>query len=154
MVKKIKQKSKKAQEEMVGFAVIIVIVSVIILVFLGFSLKQKDTKITESYELQSFLQVLLQQTIEQENGVTSIREMIKDCERYESNCENLKSILSEILEKSWNVDEESKIKGYLLKIYTEDKEVLLIKEGNETKSYIGASQDLADEVKISLVVYG
>jgi hypothetical protein len=145
--------NKKAQEEMVGFAVIIIIVSVIILVFLGFSLRQKNPEISESYEIQSFLQVVLQQTITQENVITDLREMIKDCDRYDLNCNKLELELKNILDNSWNVNEESKIKGYLLKIYSIDKEILVIKEGNETKNYRTGSQDLVDKMIISLRIY-
>ncbi|MBI2057207.1 hypothetical protein HYT91_03060 [Candidatus Pacearchaeota archaeon] len=55
-------KNKIGQEEMVGFALIIILVSVILLVFLAFSLNKPKTEATESYEVNSFLQSSLQYT--------------------------------------------------------------------------------------------
>src|SRR3989338_7985995 len=53
---------KRSQEEMVGFALIIILVSIILLVFLAFSLSKSKTESTESYEVNSFLQSTLQYT--------------------------------------------------------------------------------------------
>ena len=55
-------KRKKAQEEMVGFALIIILVAVILLIFLGFSLRDQEKETIESYEVESFIQSFLQYT--------------------------------------------------------------------------------------------
>ena len=44
-----KIRSKLGQEEMVGFAIIMVIVFVIMLVFLGFSMSNSDKEAVENY---------------------------------------------------------------------------------------------------------
>ena len=55
---------KRAQEEMVGFALIVIIVSVILVIFLGFSLRDQGKENVESYEVESFIQSFLQYTSE------------------------------------------------------------------------------------------
>jgi len=52
--------NKKAQEEMVGFALIIIVVAVILLVFLSIGLRKDGREDVESYEVASFIQSLLQ----------------------------------------------------------------------------------------------
>jgi len=147
-------KSKRSQEEMVGFAVIIVIVAVIILVFLGFALQKNDNKeIIESYEIESFIQAMMQVTIDYNYQKISIRELIKECDFYGDGCEELKSELEKVLEQSWSIQEASKIKGYFLKIYTPDKEILNITKGNESNTYKGYSQKLTEDVIIVFQVF-
>ena len=55
--------NKKAQEEIVGFALIVVIVAVVLLVFLVFSLKKPaNEELIESYEAHGFVASMLQYT--------------------------------------------------------------------------------------------
>jgi len=149
-----RKKNNRGQEEMVGFAVIIIIVAVIILVFLGFSLQKRDNKeIIESYEVESFIQAMNQLTTNYNSQKISTRELIKECDFYEEGCEELKSELEKALEKSWDIQEGSKIKGYLLKIYTADKEIVNIKKGNETNTYKGSSQKLTEDIMVIFQVF-
>ena len=98
-------RKKRAQEEMVGFALIIILVAVIFLVFLGFSLRNQEKKNVESYEVESFLQSLLQYTTKCENNVErlSVRKLISSCYAKEkcldekNSCDVLKSDLTRIL---------------------------------------------------------
>lgn len=54
---------KKAQEEMVGFAIILIIVAVIILIVLGFMINSpSESEEVESYEVNSFLDSMLEYT--------------------------------------------------------------------------------------------
>ena len=114
---------KKAQEEMIGFALIIIVVAVIILVFIGFSLKSPQKEAVESYEINSFIQSFLQQTSDCRDNLEylSIQKLIFDCNDGEicldgrNTCEVLDSTLRGITEESWKI-EESPIKGYNLEI--------------------------------------
>ena len=141
-------KSKRAQEEMVGFALIIIIVSVILLVFLGFFLRNSNNVEIKSYEVESFIQSVLQTTSDCEDagGFLSVQKLIFSCESLEeclngkSACEILNSTLEKISEESWNVGEDAPIKSYELKILSENTEIFLLEEGNITKNYRGASQ--------------
>ncbi len=50
-----KKIQKKAQEELVGFALIIIIVAVILLFLIVFSLRSNEKEAVESYEVNSFI---------------------------------------------------------------------------------------------------
>jgi hypothetical protein len=147
-------KNKKGQEEMVGFTVIIILVAVIILVFLGFALQNRgESKAIESYEIESFLQSVIQYTTEYNLQHIYMQELIKECDIYDEGCTELNNELENILEKSWNVEEGSKIRGYKLIIYTKDREIINIKKGNETQTFRGHSQQLTDNSIISMEIY-
>ena len=157
------KKNKLAQEEMVGFAVIIIIVAVVLVVFLGFSLKNKQEKV-ESYEVDSFIQSLLQYTTGCKDNFEyrSVQDLIFDCSNKKTcseggdSCEILNSELKGILEESWKVEEETVAKGYELKIISNEKEMLSIEKGNITKNSKGASQEFfktGNKVNIFFTIY-
>ena len=52
----------KAQSEMVGFGLIIIIVSIILLIFISFSFRGSNEDITESFEVETFVQSSLSYT--------------------------------------------------------------------------------------------
>jgi maltodextrin utilization protein YvdJ len=145
-------KSKRSQEEMVGFALIIIIVSVILLVFLGFSLRGEQKESVESYEVESFIQSFLQYTTECKASnleYLTIQKLIfycdekRECSDGKNTCEVLKSNLKGIIEESWKVEEGSVVKGYELKIDKENSEILLIEKGDKTNNYKSSMQTFA-----------
>jgi hypothetical protein len=148
-----KTKSKKAQEEMIGFGLIIVIVSVILLIFLGFSMRTSQKEIVENYEAESFIQAFLQYTTDcRDSGdleYFSIRRLIFYCDNEEmclderDSCEVLNSTLKEIVEETWKIEGDRPVKGYELKIVSNEVEMLLLKEGNITNNYKGSMQDFS-----------
>lgn len=164
-------KSKKAQEEMVGFALILIIVSVIILVFFSLSIKNKGV-VEESYVTDNFLQAILPYTTDCyiSGSPADIDKLAKRCssQGYEmcddgerSYCEVLNETLEEILELSWPVylgeDEESYYKGYDFKILDfsiEDNPILLtnLTKGKETNTYKGSQQNV-EHMNIIFKVY-
>jgi len=142
-------KNKKAQEEMVGFALIIIVVAVIMLVFLGFSLKGQQKEAVENYEVDSFIQSFLQYTTDCRDNreYLSVQKLIFGCSNKEScldgreSCEVLNSILIDIVQESWKTGEERPIKGYKLEINTNEEQILIIEQGNITRNFKGSSQD-------------
>lgn len=131
-------KNRQGQNEIVGFAVIIVIVSIIGLIFLSFSIGRGDETKKTSAEISDFLQSSMYHTT---NCTTSyipdyknIQDLIKSCYRNE-NCINLdkmacavlKEDFSKIVKESFQVSEIAKNKAYKLSIYYED----LVIEGRE-----------------------
>ena len=142
-------KNKKAQEEMIGFGLIIVVVAVILLIFLGFALRKPPVKV-ESYEVESFIQASLQYTTDCRNNLEyrSIQDLIFDCYNKEKcldereSCDVLKSNLKKIAEESWKIKDRP-IKGYELKITSKNQELLSIKQGNFTGNYKGGVQDFS-----------
>ncbi len=144
----------KAQEEMLGFGLIILIVAIIILVFIVLTLKKSPINEIESYKIESFIQSSLKHTTRyQDNfGYLSLRELILNC--YNSkNCYGLNQTLSEIMEKSWIIEDDL-VKGYELGITSDKGVLMLLKKGNLTKNYKGALQDLGvNELKFELRIY-
>ena len=138
----------KGQEEMVGFALIVIIVGVILLVFIGFSIRDTDQEPIGSYELENFVLSMLHYNIEYNED---INDLIKNCNKYNEDCDVLESELNNILEKTWIVENGSVIKGYDLKITDKDKEILNIEKGDVTSNYKETSQILSAEVRF--IVY-
>jgi len=145
--------SKKGQEEMVGFALIIIIVAVILLIFLSISLKSPN-KGQDSYRANSFVQAYQQYTTTcsiKELEYLSIKDLISECIKEETclneekACDILEETSKEILEKSWVVENGSLIQGYSLRIISNvetsnEEEILFIEKGNSTNNYQGGSQ--------------
>jgi len=161
--KKLFRKMKKGQEEMVGFALIVIVVSVILLFFLGISLQNKETGI-ESQEVESFISSFLPYTTECNTGRSnlSIRKLIFECSdnsvclNGESSCDVLEDTLQGLVDASWNVQEGSANKGYVLKILSNDRELLSLEEGNLTGFYKGSLQNFVksgNSVDITFRVY-
>lgn len=143
-------KKKKAQEEMVGFALIMIVVAVILLMFVAFSLRNPQKETVESYEVESFIQAFLQYTTDCAEGYEPVyypvRKLITACKNKdicsdgEDTCEVLNSTLREIIEESWQVGPETPIKGYELEIISDNNQMIVIKEGNQTSNSKGAVQ--------------
>ena len=147
----IKNKKVKGQEEMVCFALIIILVSVVLLVFLAFSLNKPKTEAAESYEVNSFLQATLQYTTtcQTSSGIKkfeSVQDLVFECDLKEKcsdnedTCKVLNETLTDILKESWPTGEDRPNKGYELIINTKDEQTLNIQEGNLTNDCKSSSQ--------------
>ena len=161
-MKKEKIRNKRGQEEMVGFALIIIIVSVILLVFLGFSLRNSEKDTVESYEVESFIQSFLQYTTDcrdRRNDVLTIEELISECNDLEkcsddrNTCKVLDSALNEIAKESWKIGFDRPIKGYELNISSQSKQILSINEGNKTLNSKGAVQEFVKKGDTILIIF-
>jgi hypothetical protein len=159
-----KIKNKLGQEEMVGFALIIIIVAVIILVFLGFAIKNTNNTDLPNYEVESFLQATLQYTTDCEDysGYLSVQKLIFECEKERAcldtrnSCEVLNSTLTNLVGESWKIDGDRPIKGYLLNITSDGEKLLLISRGNSTKNSKWAFQDFSksgNSINIAFTAY-
>lgn len=153
------KRNKLGQEEIVGFAVIIIIMAVIILFFLVFYLRGERESV-ESYEANSFIQAFLHYTTDCENyrEYLSIQKLIFECEKDfvcldgRNSCEVLNSTLRGIVEESWKAGEDYPVKGYELNITTAQKELIYLKEGNISANYHSARQDfLSGGIKAEIV---
>lgn len=152
--------SKRAQEEMVGFALIIIIVAVILLIFVGFAITRPEGERVESYEVESFVQSMLQYTSDCSDnlGKLSIQDLIFDCRSNlkcldnRNTCEVLDETLNEIMAESWKIG-NTPVMGYDLNISVENNNVLDIFEGNKTNNFKGSTQLLPREVRVVLNVY-
>ncbi len=165
---KIKDKKglpKKAQEEMVGFALILIIVAIVLLVFLSVSLNKSKKEVLGVNEVNSFIQAFLSYTTdcrEDSDSYYSVQDLIIECNSGgicldgQNTCEVLNFTLKEIAEESWPIGENTPVKGYELKINSETEEIILIKEGNATSSYKGSFQEFSsrgDSIIIEFSAY-
>lgn len=154
--------SKKAQEELIGFGVIITIVLVIILVFLVFSLTNKQESKIQSYEVDSFILGMLQHTTSCETNLEflNVKKLIfacynsESCLNGENSCEILNSTMSNLINKGLNVGEKGVYNAYYLEIST-DKDIFLNQtEGKVTINNKEAVEELGrNNLKVILRVY-
>jgi len=151
---KLNKKSKKSQEEMIGFVLIVVLITIIILVFLGISIRRADSnKIDESKNIQNLLESLEQITTECETNreFLDIGDLIIECAEHqkcnnENACKVLERELEDILDTSIVVGEGAVVSSYNMQIYFNNtqlfKRILEVKKGDcesgDTK--IGARQ--------------
>lgn len=162
MMKNNFMRNSKGQEEMVGFALIVIIVAIIILVFLSFSLKAPQKEEVESYEIDNFIQTALQYTSDCQDNLDylSVERLItrcyggKMCLDGRSTCEVLDLIMAGIMEESWSVDRGSVIKGYALNITSEAESILALNKGNSTGKYKGDEVLLGtNDLAVRLTIY-
>jgi hypothetical protein len=155
-------KNKSGQEEIIGFALIVVIVAVIILIFISFSLTRPQKEPVESYEIENFIQSLLQYTTDCEDNLEhlSMQKLIISCfesdycKNKKSACEVLNKTLFGILKTSWNIGEENPVKGYFLNISSKTEKIISLKEGNITKNYKWSTQSLGKKnIEINFIAY-
>ncbi len=154
-------KYKKAQEEMVGFALIIIVVSVILLVFLGFSLKNNQKESVESYEVESFIQSTLQYTTTCEDNFEplSMQKVIYQCEsgqsclNGENPCQVMNSELGSLVNTSWKTGAERPVKGYEFLVKGHNETLFNMAQGNKTINSKGSVQYLPKEIEIYFTAY-
>lgn len=157
---------KKGQEELVGFAMIIILVAVILLIFLGISLNRNRSQNTETSEVDNFMQATLQYTTQcQDNfGYMNVKDLIFLCDSNSaskcidgnSSCNVLNSTLKWLLNQSWIVENGSSVKGYQFNVTSNTRQISSIKAGNFTINSKGTSQNFArggEAIEILMNVY-
>jgi hypothetical protein len=146
---------KRAQEEIVGFSMIIVIVAIALVILLSFSLRSPEKDTVESYEVESFLQALMQKTSDcrstDDLEFYSVKKLIFTCYSAEKcldgrdTCEILLREIGEISNKSWSLGQNSPVKGYKMSLSADGTKLEELGYGNQTKKFKGASQELTRE---------
>jgi len=156
--------SKRSQEEMVGFVLIIVLVAVIALVFLAISMR-KPVGMTRSYELQAFLQSSLSVTTECKQNPLKIydfKDLIGACYKNEvclsgkTACEVLDYTAKDLIENSFRIDKSGEYKSYEFEINAETGNILSLERGEKKGSKIGGNAILqisGEKVNITLILY-
>ena len=157
-------KNNKGQEEMIGFGVIAVIVSIGLLILLSFWINSPTKGTTESYQVGSFIDSALQYTSSCENQIEflPLQDLIIACDNKETcldgtdSCIVLNSTVTDLINNGWNVGNQSVVKGYSLEITSNGQNELTMKEGNQTSNSKGGFQDFArsgNSYEFSLNVY-
>lgn len=158
---------KKAQHEIVGFILIVVIVVVLGLFLLVFYLRQPAVE-HKSLDVQNFLQASMEYTTECSLSIEplNLEDLTKSCYKNERclnekmACGVLGDALSKLVHESWLVSSEQPVNTYTLDVYYEEsllekklweeertsekeettkQEILSLQEGNCTGSETGAS---------------
>ena len=151
-------KSKRGQEEIVGFVLIVVLVVIVFVIFLGIRLRNPEPSQKQSEILYQFLESAMEQTTDcvlSENGRNIVLDdLIKECYSTnnvcvsgESSCDNVEATMRDILNNTWKVGAEYPYKGYEIKANYLDnssssdpgEEVFSIIEGNCSSSFDGNS---------------
>ena len=149
-------KRKRGQEEIVGFVLIMVIMAIVFLIFLGISIRRNTEGVgSESAEIYQFLESSMEFTTSclysSAPDYLTLGELFEYCYNGnkcldgKSSCEILNNTLKGILKGSWNVEDESNVKGYeLLAVYdlsssSQAKEIISLKEGSCAGFVKGAS---------------
>ena len=139
----------KAQQEMVGFVLIVVLVMVALMVFLVISLR-KPVKANESAEIENLLSVLLKYTTEcaivYEPDYDNVKDLIKSC--YENKkCKNLDKMACDYLNESLGdvmeelMATEAGVGAYNLNIFHDESGgMLVLSEGNCSGAVYGAQK--------------
>jgi len=155
------KKNCKAQNEIVGLVVIVMLVIVIGVIFLALSISKGNTVQKTSVEISDFMQSSMHYTTECAKGFIpnyhSLQDLIKSCYRNEKcldgkeSCSVLNETFKKILSESFQVSETGGKRGYQVEIYYKDlnedmpdEPILKIDEGvfaNCTSS-VGASQSV------------
>ncbi len=145
-------KNKQGQDEMVGFGLIIIIIGIILLVVVSFTIKKPVKENVESYEINAFIQSVLQYTTDCKinSEFVDIRDLIFVCNQ-KATCSNgidsclfLKNTLKDILKESWKTGEKEIVKGYELAIISGGNKVIEIVEGTvDSQNYKGNYQKFA-----------
>lgn len=156
--------NKKAQSEMVGFAIILIIITMLILGFLVHTIKKDSGEPVESYQVETFIQSFLEYTTEcaksYEPNYQSMRNVLimctknQSCLNGESSCETFKKEMDGIMENSWFVGLEWPTKGYSLNITHRGIEIYSNVKGNSTQNSRGATQPFEGGTTVKLQIYG
>ncbi|VVB78477.1 Uncharacterised protein [uncultured archaeon] len=163
MINILNRKNKHGQHETLGFVLIVAIVSIIIVIFLAFSIGKGDVSRQNSVEISNLLQASIYYTtdcaINYVPEYEDIQGLISDCYKNPEQkcldgkdvCQALNKTLKTIIQQSLNVNEDSPNKAYRMNIYysplnnIQDKETILYFEQgifDKCKSKPGGSYSL------------
>ena len=157
-----KHKSKLAQEEIMGFVVIMILVAVILMIFLWLHLNKNPDEGIEDAQIKNFVLILAE--INTECGKTGypnlpINDVIKlcadekDCENGDDSCEYLEKTIENIMDVTWPVEEDSIYKSYSISINESGKEIVNLNKGIPTNSYKGYTGLIGIKSDIELRIY-
>lgn len=154
---------KKAQEEMIGFALILIIIAVIFLIVISFSFNKNSTP-AEDPKAQAFLTAMLQTTTPCQDfrlKKLEVLDLIFACQRNQecfsgiNSCQILNETLNNILRNTWNTSKQIPEKGIMLNISSQEQ-IFGYLSGNLTKNYIGSTNQLAKsstQIEISITMF-
>ena len=156
---------KKAQEEMTGFAMIIIIVAIIGVILLAFMLRKSPGSNLNSFEVQQFLDTAIKTqsscTLELDNTPLRLADLIQACYSNSANtcksgrkvCASLGSSFKDIIMEGWNINPNAPYTGFILDLYLEPSSnsssvptyILNASGGSCNNNYLGAESILPEK---------
>lgn len=161
MIKKI---NKRAQEEIIGFGIILVIIAVIALIFIAISANKNESS-DNDFEVSGFLNALMEKTTtcEKNSDFTAVKDLIFECgsgggtcENGEEYCDILEETIKNAMKDNWKFGEEEVVKGYSILVYYEEGLIINETKGSSGTESRGAMQDYAkpgENAQIFLEIY-
>ncbi len=145
------KKSRKAQEEIIGFGIILILIAVIAMIFISISINKNQKESVEDFEVSSFLKALMEKTTtcEKNAKLISVKDLIFECGRGYTcfNEENSYDVLNETIKESmqdnWPIVNGSTTKGYSILVYYESGLFVNETKGINYGEFKGAMQDYA-----------
>ncbi|MEM3074476.1 MAG: hypothetical protein QW727_00850 [Candidatus Pacearchaeota archaeon] len=129
-----KLKTKKSQEEIVGFVLIVVLIAIIGVIFLGISLRKDSGKVNESQKIASLITSISHLTTQCQinSNFQDVSDLINGCanrricDDSKPTCEVLKTTLDEVMKASYVVTDKSFTTHYNLTINNKFDNTILI----------------------------
>ena len=150
--------SKKGQEEIVGFVLIVVLVVIVLIIFLGIQLRNPKPQQRESELIYQFLESSMEQTsnctLSSGASYLALDDLIRECHETgsscisgESSCDSAEETFKELVNGSFEVGQNYPHKGYdISALYvvnvsgqSQTESVLNITAGNCSDTYLGNS---------------
>jgi len=150
-----KRINKKGQEEITGFVLVVVLVAVILVVFLGITLRGDKGSGRESLDVSQFLDAMMEYTtncaLQYEPAYSELDELFKECYSNPDKkctsgkgvCDEVKNLTNEMLDAGWPIGKDRPIKGVeFISNYELNNSVIgnviKIEKGNCSSNVIGA----------------
>ncbi|NPE27047.1 hypothetical protein HNV12_03530 [Methanococcoides sp. SA1] len=140
--------NRKAQQEIVGFVLIVVLVMVGLMVFLIISVRNAP-ETTDSLEISNMIDSILRTTSEcavvYEPDYDSYEELFKSCYKNDG-CSNLDRSACDFLNESFGeivevlIESEANLRGYEVEFFVKDGEGLLRWSGGNCSSFSSGAQ--------------
>ena len=154
------EKTKKAQSEMVGFGIIIIIVAILIVIFVALTLQKKPVT-THDAQTESFVQSVLQftTTCERNSHYLSYTDLVGfcsengQCDSGEDSCKILNSTSENLVESAWKTGADFPTKGYSFNVNYAGNYLVNLTKGNETANARGAVQTFNGNLQVSFTGY-
>ncbi len=164
-------KNKKGQEEMVGFALVIVIVAVVGLLLLGLAIRSGDNgESNDNYEIKQFLDgsmhVSSECALRSNIDYASVSDLVRECYRNngkeclsskENVCLALNKSLTGIIESGLKIGTDRPNKGFIMNISFESKDstsisFLELKKGLCDKDYTAGEYLIPEDRNKGIIV--
>lgn len=118
--------NRRGQEEIVGFVAIVVLMAIVLLVVLGFSVRNSSVSVKESRDVSNFIYSSMEYTsgcaLQYEPAYSKLGELLKEC--YQKNkcitgedaCTVFQQDFTRIVDSSYRIDPDRPLKGYIFNV--------------------------------------